>query len=608
MTSPFSDCQSSPWRKSQDNLQEFAEVVEHTVARHMNPVMAKMRDAVREEMERFFVDQRRLVSLRRESAPASCTADVAHEWTTHHMRRNMEDILCELDDSGLGSKDEQSWKECRERAPSLSRSKTMEHVVGLPHTNETFEAGDCDGKFGPRKASVASATDTAVQLPCTPLATVDGTTEDVSQSQTLKTCATLNLTRESHVSTGLTSRKSMVGRLWALRKQPSSLSIGSGRTPWPTVRSRLRIFLKNPMFDQFICFLILVNSLCVGLATDFHARYLDHSPSVYISILGGLEVFFFVCFLMELLIRVFAYARRLCSRGLWHWTLLDVVAVATQAVEIIATRGGEELHHLPPANLSFMRVMRFVRLVRVARLARIVYIFKDLRALVYSILNSVRSLFWTCVLLFFMIFTISLYFTQLVTEARSRGADHPGLEQFFGSVPVSMRSFFQALTGGVDWQDLVTPLEADVSVYISNPICAYIAFAQLAMLNVVTGVFVESVLENSKVDKELMLVNNARELFRSLEGGLNGLLSWELFEEKLDTVPLQEFFKSIGVDRSEAKGLFRLLDLDDSGEISADEFLSGCLRLNGNAKALDLALLIREIKSMENRLFSQGGF
>jgi hypothetical protein len=171
-----------------------------------------------------------------------------------------------------------------------------------------------------------------------------------------------------------------------------------------------------------------------------------------------------------------------------------------------------------------------------------------------------------------------------------------------------MRSFFQALTGGVDWQDLVTPLEADVSVYISNPICAYIAFAQLAMLNVVTVVFVESVLENSKVDKELMLVNNARELFRSLEGGLNGLLSWELFEEKLDTVPLQEFFKSIGVDRSEAKGLFRLLDLDDSGEISADEFLSGCLRLNGNAKALDLALLIREIKSMENRLFSQGDF
>merc|ERR1711920_1086137 len=40
------------------------------------------------------------------------------------------------------------------------------------------------------------------------------------------------------------------------------------------------------------------------------------------------------------------------------------------------------------------------------------------------------------------------------------------------------------------------------------------------------------------------------------------------------------------------------LDLDGSGAIDAEEFLSGCLRLRGPAKALDLALLMREVKQL----------
>ena len=34
--------------------------------------------------------------------------------------------------------------------------------------------------------------------------------------------------------------------------------------------------------------------------------------------------------------------------------------------------------------------------------------------------------------------------------------------------------------------------------------------------------------------------------------------------------------------------VFKILDLDDDGTLDADEFLSGCLRLRGAAKALDV--------------------
>ena len=48
----------------------------------------------------------------------------------------------------------------------------------------------------------------------------------------------------------------------------------------------------------------------------------------------------------------------------------------------------------------------------------------------------------------------------------------------------------------------------------------------------------------------------------------------------------------------QARGLFNLLDADDSGSISVKEFIQGCLRLRGQAKSIDVATLIYMTKRM----------
>merc|ERR1719461_2645830 len=99
------------------------------------------------------------------------------------------------------------------------------------------------------------------------------------------------------------------------------------------------------------------------------------------------------------------------------------------------------------------------------------------------------------------------------------------------------------------------------------------------------------------------MANNVRELFREVDGGIpQGVIDWRTFQEKLDTRPMMEFFKAIDIDRSEATGLFHLLDLDQGGTVDAEEFLSGCLRLRGPAKALDLAVLISQVKKIDQHL------
>merc|ERR1740130_2653197 len=127
-------------------------------------------------------------------------------------------------------------------------------------------------------------------------------------------------------------------------------------------------------------------------------------------------------------------------------------------------------------------------------------------------------------------------------------------------------------------------------------------------MNVVTGVFVESALKSAKEDKDFFMINNMREVFCEANGGITGIMTWEMFESQIDRPNMQEYFKAIDVDPSEAKGLFRLLDLDGSGSIDAEEFLSGCLRLRGPAKALDLALLMHEVRRLVTKMQEQKHF
>eukprot|EP00425_Heterocapsa_triquetra_P044336 CAMPEP_0195081072 /NCGR_PEP_ID=MMETSP0448-20130528/22630_1 /TAXON_ID=66468 /ORGANISM="Heterocapsa triquestra, Strain CCMP 448" /LENGTH=114 /DNA_ID=CAMNT_0040114075 /DNA_START=69 /DNA_END=410 /DNA_ORIENTATION=- len=73
-------------------------------------------------------------------------------------------------------------------------------------------------------------------------------------------------------------------------------------------------------------------------------------------------------------------------------------------------------------------------------------------------------------------------------------------------------------------------------------------------------------------------------------------MTWEHFMSLLDRPEMRNYFQALELDTSEARGLFRLLDIDNSGTINAEEFLHGCLRFRGPAKALDLALIMREVR------------
>jgi hypothetical protein len=215
-------------------------------------------------------------------------------------------------------------------------------------------------------------------------------------------------------------------------------------------------------------------------------------------------------------------------------------------------------------------------------------------------MSSFRALLWTVVLLFLVIYVVAVWLTELVADYRQRNpgntAAHTDLARYWGSLGTTLLTLFQSITSGVDWEEAVSPLHIHISPIMSPVYALYIAFASLALMNIVTGVFVESALSSARTDKDYFVINGVRELFAGPSGQISGSLTWKRFETQLQSPLMREYFRALNVDPSEAEGIFRLLDLDDSGSIDAEEFLHGCLRLHGPAKALDLALVMHELR------------
>lgn len=247
-----------------------------------------------------------------------------------------------------------------------------------------------------------------------------------------------------------------------------------------------------------------------------------------------------------------------------------------------------------------------LRLLRIMRLARILNLITELRVLVVSIYASIRSLTWVILLLLMMAYVMAVYLTQLVTDLKVQKEGEFEEEReillFFGTLDRSMLSLYMMISEGIHWEKLMQPLSKEVSPWIRLLFCVFSAIAIFAVLNVVTGVFVESAIHTAMEDKKVALTMQMRKMFKQADDDNSGEISWTEFEAHLEEPQMQACLKELNVDMEDAHELFRLLDINGSGSIDADELVNGSLLLMGTAKSIDLASFMREYRSDMARL------
>merc|ERR1719265_201036 len=94
----------------------------------------------------------------------------------------------------------------------------------------------------------------------------------------------------------------------------------------------------------------------------------------------------------------------------------------------------------------------------------------ELRTIVSSIFNSLRSLMFTLLIIMFLIYVMSISLTQIVSEHAVTSDDQEAkdtLAEFFPSLPWSALVLFQTMTGGIDWGDVANPLTKYISPWMA---------------------------------------------------------------------------------------------------------------------------------------------
>eukprot|EP00929_Paragymnodinium_shiwhaense_P114686 TRINITY_DN8315_c0_g1_i1.p1 TRINITY_DN8315_c0_g1~~TRINITY_DN8315_c0_g1_i1.p1 ORF type:complete len:693 (+),score=120.15 TRINITY_DN8315_c0_g1_i1:218-2296(+) len=367
---------------------------------------------------------------------------------------------------------------------------------------------------------------------------------------------------------------------------------GDGNPPF---RRRMQMItlsvVESDIFDQFMGLILMLNAVVLGVQVNWQA----------------LDIMFCVLFSLELGMRLFSHGLAFYYNPGWPWSCFDTLIVGMQVMEealkVIneisnsgAGGGGFEM------DVGFLKLLKLGRLLRMVRMIRLI---PELKSMVYLILASMSSFFWTCVLLFLLVYMFAVYMTMMATDnlmdsidGRS-SEDRAAMQEYWGSIGDSVMSLFHAISGGQDWADLIHPLVAETQNQIHNVLFVmFIAFSTMVVMNLVTGVFVEGAQRLSREDKDRELSRLAYKTFQVVDGDQSSEITWMELDEAMGTGEMSEFLTSIDLHESDALTLFKLLDEDQSGKISVEEFVKGCLKLKGMARAVDVCTIIVQMKEL----------
>jgi len=405
------------------------------------------------------------------------------------------------------------------------------------------------------------------------------------------------------------------------RKAQELMQRGESTTSEPA--TPLQRLTSSRYFEWFSGVLICSNAVFIGLQTQDSALQAEadaalgrtlqvHTPTGFLT----LHVLFSVLFSFELVMRwvcegLVDFFR---ERDRW-WNLLDVVIVAASWIDLFmqVVSQIEDGDHTGIRSLAILRVVRVVRVVRIARVIRIMRFFRELRMMVYSILGSMKYLLWVILVLVMTFYVFGVTFTaatisQLDTADLWLSPDTRDLRQNFGTVDRSILSLFMAMSGGNDWGMYYDALRTLPWQY-QFLFLLFITFAVFAVVNIVTGVFVDSAMQSNFVDREIIVheeleakksyLSSMRQVFEEMDADSTGCISLEEFERRLNDERVIAYFNALKLDVSDARTLFRLLDYDQSNEVNIDEFLTGCYRLQGESRSLDMKIMQCEVRFLQ---------
>jgi voltage-gated sodium channel len=348
--------------------------------------------------------------------------------------------------------------------------------------------------------------------------------------------------------------------------------------------------VESPMFGSAVGALIILNGIMMGVQTDYDFGAMSPPWQTFDLVQ---EYFFTVAFTLELCLKMFVYKMSFLTGQERNWNIFDFCLISFSVLDTFIFPAVSD----NGAEMGNMSVFRMFRLVRLARLVRLLRVFRQLWLFVVGLGKAFTILFWAVLLILLVTYMAAIYVTRALAELTH---DSAFIDDHFGSVLKSMFTLFQITTGDSWASGVARPVCKD-QPYMVLFFVMYVGVTQFAFLNVVVAVIVESVLQHAMASDDESLKKAEAELKTALltlyeaftEMDVDGDLqvTREEFLQGMENVKVKLALSKVDISPQDAQEMFDILDVDQSGSLKMEEFIEGCVRGRGPAKAKDLLAL-----------------
>eukprot|EP00928_Gymnodinium_smaydae_P028713 TRINITY_DN21836_c0_g1_i2.p1 TRINITY_DN21836_c0_g1~~TRINITY_DN21836_c0_g1_i2.p1 ORF type:complete len:576 (-),score=76.11 TRINITY_DN21836_c0_g1_i2:279-2006(-) len=374
---------------------------------------------------------------------------------------------------------------------------------------------------------------------------------------------------------------------------------------------------RHRLFDPICAAVILSNTVVLMYTTEIGVhnaliRKTD-APSVLLDVIELCLVCFYT---FEVIVKMIAQRKLFFTGRDRVWNILDVALTSTGIQEQISTWTSSS-----SLNLSYLRAIRLLKMVKILRVIRVLSAFKELRMVLNSILGSMKSMLWTTIFILAISLMFGLCFTQAMADLfwtptwkedlLREGLSPEDAVAFWGSLTSSMNSLFAASTGGTDWLDRAEFLRAAGTLYYFI-FCFYIGFFLFVLMNTLTSLFVDSAIAYSQMDDEAVIneklakkdeyMMKVASFFTMINTDGGDDITFDEFMENFENPVLSAFAESLDMEPTDLHQFFSILSANGSRKVDLETFVTGCIKLKGAAKAMDLVEVLLTVRKAEHNM------
>lgn len=367
--------------------------------------------------------------------------------------------------------------------------------------------------------------------------------------------------------------------------------------------------VNSQWFESLIGLIIVGNCVTMGIEADMQMGKVEHMK----GFLNATEHVFTAAFFLEFIARVIVFGWSSFMPQVNFFNFFDaqlVLITGVLATWILPLTGADS-----QSLMRTLSVLRAFRLMRLVRLVRKVEIFHEVYVLLRGLTESMRTLIWTIVVIFFLTYVFAVFGVVLISvELQDLLEDEvdPGnrleltelLSVMNGVFPM-MYTLVQVLTQD-SWNGIARPMQRHIQ-WSFVFFYLYLCIAAVVLMNLVTAIIVENALAHAKKDEDALLRNKMkakmeelakfRTLFNEMDIDGDGMLDWGEFELAFENPDVATKLRLLDFEKADCKEVFQLLDTGD-GMLSLEEFFEGLTRMQGQAGAKDCFRILKSSESI----------